>query len=398
MGTSVEFIEPAGGHRWNVTTCRDGVRETRSFDHVVVASGVFSKPFAPEFDGLGSFRGEVFHAADCYAEEVLRKNLSGKRVLIMGAAFSGTEIAGQLVGIAQSVTVGLRHPMWFIPRWIQPWPGAPRYPSDLVFYNRDLENPMLANPRRYLLQVGGDPGRVSPELVFDDIATAPLTVVTTNDFLQHVGDGRVSVKRSKAFAFDEKGVLYSDGSREDVDAVVICTGYSSSLPFLSQDVLDALEFDPCDQLQPVLLHKQIFHPRLPGLAFVGYYRGPYFPIMELHGRWVARVAAGELPLPSAAEMNAGVESERRIRNRRPRPQFPHSDFVRLADGLAREIGVFPEGDAAAPLIDRIKFGPMVSSQFRLCGPHAKPELATRILLATPAPLLDGKRNETSHAE
>ncbi len=391
MCTTVELVEPAGEHRWNVTTCCDGVRETRCFDHVVVATGVFSQPFVPEFEGLEAFRGEVFHAADCYGEDVIRKNFSGKRLFIMGAAFSGTEIAGQLLGVAQSVTVGLRHPMWFLPRWIQPWSGAPRYPSDLVFYNRDPENPMVASPRAYLLQVGADPGKISPELAFDDIATAPLTVVTSDDFLQHVGAGRVRVKRSKAFAFDEKGVLYADGSREDIDAVVMCTGYVSRLPFLRQDVLDTLAFDVFDQLQPVLLHKQVFHPRLPGLAFVGYYRGPYFPIMELHGRWVARVAAGELPLPSVDEMNVGVEAERRIRNRRPRPQFPHGDFVRLADGLAREVGAFPDCDVAESLIDRIKFGPVVSSQFRLCGPHAKPELATRILLATPAPLLDGKK-------
>lgn len=390
LGTTVEMVEPAGEHRWRLTWVRGGVREKRVFDHVVVATGVFSRPFVPEFDGIVGFRGKIFHSADCYSPEVIRSHFEGKKVLVMGAAFSGTEIAGQMVGVAENVTVGLRHPMWFVPRWIEPWPGAPRYPSDLVFYTREKDNPLITRPRDYLLQVGGDPGDVSPELAFGDIATAPLNVVTTDDFLPHVAAGRIKVKRSRAFAFDDRGVAFAEGGRADIDAVVMCTGYVSRLPFLSREILETLEYDPFDQLQPVLLHKQVFHPRLPGLAFAGYYRGPYFPIMELHGRWIARVACGELPLPPLAELEAGIEIERGIRNRRPRPQFPHGDFVRLADGLAREIGAYPSCEAAAGLAERLNQGPVVAPHFRLCGPNAKPELATRTILSTPAPLLDGQ--------
>ncbi len=389
FGTTVELVEPRGEHRWHLTTLCDGRRESRDFDYVVVATGVFSRPHVPEFEGLISFRGKIFHAADCYSEEVNREHFGGKRVLIVGAAFSGTEIAGQLSGIAEKVTVGLRHPMWFLPRWVHPWPGAPSYPADLVFYNRSLDNPLTSRSREYLRQLGGDPGEVSPHLAFDDIENAPLTVVTADDFLPLVADGRVHVRRSRAFGFDCSGVVYDDGTREDIDAVVMCTGYASALPFLSPDVLAALEFDPTDQLQPVLLHKQVFQPDLPGLAFAGYYRGPYFPIMELHGRWVARVAAGEIPCPPLAEMRAGVDMERQIRNRRPRPQFPHGDYVRLADDLAHQVGVFPDGPEVADMSDYVRQAPVVAAHFRLTGPHAKPDLARRIIRSVPAPLKDG---------
>jgi len=170
--------------------------------------------------------------------------------------------------------------------------------------------------------------------------------------------------------------------------VVMCTGYSSSLPFLSQDILDAIEYEPRDQLQPVLLHHQVLHPKLPGLAFVGYYRGPYFPIMELQARWVAGIAAGEIQPPTLAEMKKGVDIERAIRNRRPRPQFPHGDYVRLADGFARDIGAFPDGPEVADVALRLQEGPLVASNFRLVGPHARPQLARTMMLSTPAPLLD----------
>ena len=134
-------------------------------------------------------------------------------------------------------------------------------------------------------------------------------------------------------------MIFADGTRCDVDAIVMCTGYTTALPMLEQSVLTALEFDPDDRLQPTLLHRQVFHPALPGLAFVGHYRGPYFPVMELQSRWIAGILAGEIALPSEQAMHEGIEDERRIRTARPRPQFPHGDFVGLADGLAREVGV-----------------------------------------------------------
>lgn len=388
LGTRVETVERVARQRWRLTTLSGSEREVREFDWVIVATGVFSRPFVPDFDGLPGFQGRIFHAAECYSDEVNRANFEGKRVLIVGAAFSGTEIAGQIAPYARKTIVGLRNPMWFVPRWVKPWRDAPLFPTDLVLYTRRPDNPMNLRPRAYLKEMGGDPGLVCRDLAFDDINTAPMTVVTSDDFLALVREGKVKAKRSKAFAFDDKGVLYSDGGRDDLDAVVMCTGYSSALPFLSPEVLAAVEFDPRDQLQPLLLHHQMFHPDLPGLAFVGYYRGPYFPVMELQGRWAAQIIAGEIPPPSLAEMRAGVEIERVIRNRRPRPQFPHGDYVRLADGFAREFGAYPEGADVADMASRLVQGPMIAANFRLVGPNAKPQLARAIMLSTPAPLLE----------
>jgi len=387
--TQVQSVEPLGGHKWKVTTQSGGKVEERIFDNVIVATGVFSQPYIPFFEGLlERYQGEVYHSADCYLDELNRENFANKKVLVVGAAFSGTEIAAKLLEYNSDVTVGFRKPAWFLPRWIQPWEDGPKYPTDLVFYNRSSDNPLMKNPRGYLKQLGGDPSEISPELAFDDISTAPLNVITTDDFIPLVRDGKIKVKRSKAFGFDEAGVLYSDGTREDFDAVIFCTGYVSCLPFLTEEVRETLEFDPLDQLQPVILHRQVFHPHLPGLAFVGYYRGPYLPIMELQSRWAARVFAGEIPGPALADMENGLNIEREIRNRRPRPQFPHGDFVGLADSLAKDVGVYPTGDAVADMAKYISEGPVVAAQFRLVGPNAKPELARQMIKATPAPLLD----------
>jgi hypothetical protein len=164
------------------------------------------------------FPGRIFHAADCYSEEVNREHFGGKRVLIVGAAFSGTEIAGQLIDVAEKVTVGLRNPMWFLPRWVSPWEGAPRYPADLVFYNRDIDNPLTTHPRDYL-RAGGDPGAIRRTLPSTTSPSSP-DVVTSDDFLPLVAAG-ASTSSVPAPSLRCRWVLYADGTREDIDAVVM---------------------------------------------------------------------------------------------------------------------------------------------------------------------------------
>ena len=388
FGVRVTSVRAVGAHGWRLDMVYSGQQETEVFDDVIIATGFFSAPYTPEFEGLGQFRGEIRHAAQCDSAGANRDALTGKRVLVVGAAFSGTEIACQIAPYAAMVIVSLRRPMWFIPRFVGARPGGPRYPWDLVFFNRSPENRLLRKPHLFLAEIGGDPGAVSPELAFAPGQDPSTNMVITDDFLRDVGEGAVRVKRTATLCFDERGVIFADGTRSDLDTVVMCTGYTTTLPLFDKSVLTTVEFEASDQLQPTLLHKQVFHPALPGLYFGGHYRGPYFTIMELQARWIARILAGELPTPSEEAMRIGIEEERSIRLANPRPQFPYGDFVGLADALAREVGVLPKLPPDHPLQPFVARGPVIAAQYRLSGPHAKPMLAEPMIRATPAPLLE----------
>ena len=388
FGVRVSSVRAVGAHGWRLDMTYGDQQETGVFDYVIMATGFFSAPYTPQFEGLDRFRGEIRHAAQCDSAAANRNAFTGKRVLVVGAAFSGTEIACQIASYAVMVTVSLRRPVWFIPRFVSARSGGRRHPWDLVFFNRSQENRLLRKPHLFLAEIGGDPGAVSPELAFAPGQDPPTNMVVTDDFLRDVAEGAVRVKRTATLRFDERGVIFADGARSDLDAVVMCTGYTTALPLFDQSVLTALDFDASDQLQPTLLHKQVFHPALPGLFFVGHYRGPYFTIMELQARWVARILAGELPPPSKEAMRNGVEEERSIRLAYPRPQFPYADFVGLADALAREVGVLPKLPADHPLQPFLTRGPVIAAHYRLSGPHAKPMLAESMIRATPAPLLE----------
>jgi dimethylaniline monooxygenase (N-oxide forming) len=387
FGTRVVSIRSVDGGRWLLAwSDADGQGEA-VFDHVVVGSGFFTEPFTPAFPGLADFAGEVFHSGACGQAAVLRARCAGKRVLVVGAAFSGTEIAAQLAPYAR-VTVTLRQPMWFLPRWVRATDGGSLYPLDLVINSRRANNPMRHDPHLFLRRVGGDPGAASPELTFDRGRELPRTIVISDEFLGLVQGEAVTVKRSAGLEFNSGGVIYSDGTRQALDVVILCTGFTSSLPFFDPATLRMMGFDASDQLQPHLLHRSMFHPDLPGLAFIGHYRGPHFPVMELQSRWLARIVSGELPMPDRATMLAGVADERAIRARLPRPQFPHGDLVSLADGLARDVGVYPALAEDDVLRERVIQGPLLPAHYRLMGPHAKPELARGLIIETPAPGLD----------
>ena len=74
--------------------------------------------------------------------------------------------------------------------------------------------------------------------------------------------------------------------------------------------------------------------------------------------------------------------------RRSGPQTPYADFVGLADGLAREVGVLRKLPPDHPLQPFVAQGPLIAAHYRLSGPHAKPMLAESMIRATPAPLLE----------
>jgi len=143
------------------------------------------------------------------------------------------------------------------------------------------------------------------------------------------------------------------------DILILCTGYRPCFDFFSKDILEQLSYIPDDLFCPIILHRTIFHPSLPNLAFIGMYRGPFWATIELQSRWVAAIFSGLLSIPSIATQRIGLDMERRIRDQQPRPQFPHGDYVGNADDLAKEIF----GATSSNTSDIV-----ISTQFRTDGP------------------------------
>ncbi len=196
--------------------------------------------------------------------------------------------------------------------------------------------------------------------------------ITINDsWPLQILKGRVEIKPDIS-RFRKIGVEFEDGSYEDIDSVIMATGYEIDLPIDSSVI-------PIERNQ-FHLYRNVFPPHLehPTLAIIGLVlqgqNGSVNPISEMQSRWVARVLKGICKLPSRQDM------ERSIRNHIELKKTSTTaakaclmvDTIPYLDELATDIGSKPQlgqllmEDPMFAL--RCFFGPSFPYQYRLMGP------------------------------
>lgn len=120
--TTVRWVEKTDTG-FNVTVCHlpEDHTYTEHFDHVIVATGHFSTPNVPHFDGFDTFKGRVLHAHD-FRDAM---EFADKDVLIVGTSYSAEDIGSQLWKYgAKSITVSHRTaPMGY--KWPDNWKEVP---------------------------------------------------------------------------------------------------------------------------------------------------------------------------------------------------------------------------------------------------------------------------------
>lgn len=91
---------------------KDEVLGEETFDYVVVASGHYSTPNIPEFDGLLDFPGRVLHSHD-YRNPT---EFAGQKLLLIGASYSAEDIALQSIkyGADRVICTYRTNPMGFM--------------------------------------------------------------------------------------------------------------------------------------------------------------------------------------------------------------------------------------------------------------------------------------------
>lgn len=91
------------------------------FDHVICASGHFSTPNVPFYEGFDTFNGRILHAHDFRDA----REFSDKDILILGSSYSAEDIGSQCWKYgAKSITVAYRNaPMGF--KWPENWEEVP---------------------------------------------------------------------------------------------------------------------------------------------------------------------------------------------------------------------------------------------------------------------------------
>ena len=313
--------DPDGGG-WTVTADGpDGPVETRT-RAVVVASGHNSVPRWPDppLDGLTAAQ---LHSHDYRDPE----QLAGRRVLVVGGGNSAMDIAADASYAADRTILSMRRGVWIVPKYLF---GRPSDTLNGALATRLPWRLRQAVSQTMLRLAAGHPtahGLPAPRHGFlQDHPTLSDVLVS------RVGHGEITVRGAITGA---KGsiVEFEDGSRDEVDLVVWCTGYRAEIPFLDPPVVG-------DQ---VPLYRHVFHLDEPDLFFVGLMQstGAALPIVESQARLVAAYLAGQYALPSKQEQRADRaarlrRAHRRWGDRRTAMRIDFDAYQKLAAAELRE--------------------------------------------------------------
>lgn len=363
FNTIVESVQPTEQWHWTIRARAGEKSSTETFDAVIICSGRDRFPTLPRLPGSDTFTGKLLHSSSYKGPE----EFAGQDVVVAGVGSSGVDIAVELSRVARRVYLSTTNGAWFIPRYVLNRPYdhqltrlAERLPYRLrmFFFYRLLlhEYKRMGADLQYLRAKG------LPLSAFD-LWHARLTPCN-NDLLLSIKSGAILI-RPKIARLEARQVVFADESNVEADTIVFCTGYTLRFPFLPEALLAIKD-------NRVELYKHVFHPDLPHLAFVGLctVAGSHFPVAEIQGRWVARVLAGALELPSSKEMAAAIERYRS----HPSQQSPVPMQVQLleyADEIASILGIHPHIWRHPRAFPRWFFGPFSAAHYRLDGSGKK---------------------------
>lgn len=359
-------------------------RQSEEFDCILICTGIFTKAHIPEISGMETFPGRILHSQDFKSAS----SFKDKHVAVIGSSFSGTEIAAVLADVASKVTHVASKAMWIIPRYLPSGDGNKTVDS-VFFTRRGAASSTNLSPQEYYERQNKwfrnilKQEETDHRLRVEGPDTQPPFVAFSDSYTDKVRKNAIEVRRAKLLEIEGQNLILSDGTTATADAVIVATGYRADLPFLEESVKQKIEFDPNDQFQPALLYKCMLHPDLKNLAFVGYYRGPFFAAIELQARWAIGIFTSAIAQPSEEEQRKGIDEERVIRQLHPRPQFPHSTYVAMCEDLAKDAGCLPDlekiKDKDPDLHKMLWEGPFSAASYRLTGPNSNPELALSII-------------------
>ncbi|XP_050429738.1 senecionine N-oxygenase-like isoform X2 [Adelges cooleyi] len=105
--------------------------------------------------------------------------------------------------------------------------------------------------------------------------------------------------------FTSDGIIFNDGSYEQVDAIIYCTGYSYTYPFLTNECKIRVE----DNIIRTL-YKHMFNIEYPTMAFIGVPRNTTgFYLFDFQSKIYKKFLEGSLKLPNKEEMYNDTQRE-----------------------------------------------------------------------------------------
>jgi len=244
FGTAVEGARWDEETRsWHVALADGGTVEAT---YLITATGFLSQPRTPDIEGIESFAGTVLHSAE-WPEDT---DLTGRRVAVIGTGATGVQLIPELARDAAHLTVFQRTPIWVTPKVDFDIPStaqrafarAPITQHAARLVNAGVLETLLVSvlvlnqrapwlvksaerlARRHLRRQVPDPElrrKLTPD--YDFGCKRPTF---SNTYYPTFMRDDVDLVTEPIAAIEPGAVVLEDGSRVEVDTLVLATGYS----------------------------------------------------------------------------------------------------------------------------------------------------------------------------
>lgn len=310
-------------HKFIIEWSDNDIRKIELWDQCVITTGFFSKPKLPMMKQMISLKEKYIHSSE-YSKKI-NQNASfinnTKSILIVGSSHSSVEIASDIAMRGANVIHVMSNDSYVLPRLLPVHPESCTssfIPIDLLFYKlksshfnsleddspQSIEEIFRDNKARIqthqylstLLHRNIDDDLIGEDSKDIDFARSGINDEYENykqsEFIRQVHGKFVDYDiESDSYIIKVKNSFdYMHIPSSDIELVVFCTGYEPLLEvLLDASILNTIEYDKTCSYQPIITYKDILHPDIPGLYFVGMYKGPYMATVELQGVSLNRV-------------------------------------------------------------------------------------------------------------
>lgn len=280
FNTSVEQVTRTADNRWHVVYRDDSGRHEAMFEHLLVANGHHWDPSMPDYSG--QFNGDILHSHQFKKADVFKN----KRVLVVGGGNSACDVAVEIARVSKKTCISIRRGQHIFPKFIL---GKA---TDIAFSKINWMpkwcKQLFVGGMIRLLQ-----GRYSKYDLKKPVGR-PLEVHPTinSELLYFIRHGKI-YPQPGIERFDGDSVYFADGRKEDFDTVIFATGYKTSFPFFSQDLIDFSNLT----ISP--LYRKMMHPEFDNLYFIGLFQpqGCIWPLADYQAKIAASIITGTLKRP-----------------------------------------------------------------------------------------------------
>ena len=289
FNTRVEKVAKIDQEKWEITG-DDGSIEV--FDFLLIANGHHADPRHPAW--VEDFDGTYLHSHAFKTNEPFR----GKNVLVVGAGNSGCDCAVESSRVAKNVWISMRRPHYIIPKFFLGKP-TDTFNKGLTFLPEWIAGPLRRLTLKIQIGKYEDYGMKSPD--FPIIKDHPTL---NSELLYKIRHGKV-IPRPGVDHIEGKTVVFSDGSKEEVDVIIGATGYKISTPFFDEEFLDFRESERVE------LYLRMFHPDHPSLIFIGLVQpqGAVWPLSDAQSQLAANYITGNYSLTGNVSELAKKDSD-----------------------------------------------------------------------------------------